>query len=208
MIKGFWAKKIGMTQVFSGNKVVPVTVVDTSSWFVTDVKNQERDGYYAVQVGRVRKRYEGLEFSSEWLKKKKDFFTIIREIRSEVPVENVQVGQLADFESNFSEGAFVDVRGITKGCGFAGVFKKHGFTGGPSSHGDKMGRRTGSLSFMRREGRVIKGKGMPGHMGSVQRAAEGLEIVKIQSDSRVVLVKGSVPGKAGSFVFVCDRVKG
>jgi len=208
MIKGFWAKKIGMTQVFSGNKVVPVTVIDTSSWFVTDVKTEKRDGYNAVQVGRVRKRYEGQAFSSEWLKKKKMFFSTVREIRAKDSVENIQIGQVAQFDSNFAEGSFVDVRGITKGCGFAGVFKRHGFAGGPSSHGDTMGRRTGSLSFMRREGRVIKGKKMPGHMGAVQRAVEGLEIVKVQQDPHVVLVKGSIPGKAGSFVFVCDRVKG
>jgi len=208
MVKGFWGKKIGMTQVFSGNKVVPVTVIDTSSWFVTDIKTLEKDGYHAVRLGRLRKRYEGQAFSLEWLKKKKVFFLAVREIRSKDSIENVQVGQAADFDSKFLEGSFVDVRGITKGCGFAGVVRRHNYSGGPRSHGSTMGRRTGSIGFMCKTGRVIKGKGMPGHMGVKQRAMEGLEVIKVQTDPQVVLIKGSVPGKAGSLVFVCDRVKG
>lgn len=207
MVKGFWGKKIGMAQVFSGNNVVPVTVVDTSSWFVLDIKTEERDGYNAVKVGRVRKRYEGQPFSPEWLKKLKAFFQTVREIESRGAVENIVVGQDADFYERFVEGALVDVSGITKGMGFAGVVKRHNFAGGPESHGSMFHRRPGTISHLRSCGKVIKGKKMPGHMGAEKQTTLNLPIVKIAKDQKVVLIKGALPGKAGSVVFVRDGVK-
>ncbi len=101
-----------------------------------------------------------------------------------------------------AEGDTVDVFGITKGAGFQGVVKRHGFAGGRASHGATFGRFPGGLSFMRSRGRVIKGKRMPGHMGVDRRVMKNLEIIKIESEAHVVLVKGSVPGKSGSLVFV------
>ncbi|NBQ16835.1 50S ribosomal protein L3 [bacterium] len=207
MIKGFWGKKIGMTQVFSGNKAIPATVIDTACWFVTQVKTIETDGYSAVQVGRLRKRYERDSFDAQWLEKPKVYFGFVREIHADGIVEGVQKGQPANFSELFALGAAVDVRGITKGCGFQGVMKRHGFSGGGASHGSKTGRRPGSIGFIRTAGKVIKGKKMPGHMGVEQRVSENLEILKIEKDQNIVVVKGSVPGKAGSLVFVCNRVK-
>lgn len=202
MINSVWGKKIGMTQVFSGSNVVPVTVVDTAHWFVTAVKNQERDGYDAVQVGLVRKRYEGQSFSAQWLKKPKNHFMFLREIRLKNPVEGITVGQEADFEKYLAQGSLVDVVGTTKGHGFQGVMKRHGFAGGPASHGSMFHRRPGTMSFMRSRGRVIKGKRLPGHMGVDRCMAQHLEVVQVIPEKRLVLVKGSVPGKKGSLLYL------
>ncbi len=207
MAIGFWGRKVGMTQVFSGSKVVPVTVIDVSRWFVTAIKTEARDGYFAVQMSRVRKRFEDEAFSADWLKKMKDHFQTIKEVRCKVPVENVVVGQEVNFYENFQEGSLVDVAGTTKGCGFAGVVKRHRFRGGSNSHGDMMGRRPGSISFLCKCGKVVKGKRMAGHMGVTRRTMQNLEIIKIEKDPKIMLIKGCVPGKAGSVVFVQNGVK-
>lgn len=208
MVTGFWGKKIGMTQVFSGNIVVPVTVVDLSRWFVTAIKTEQRDGYNAVQVGLTRKRYEQDAFSPEWLKKTKKYFQFLREIRLKTPAaDTVKIGQEADFYEQFAEGAYLDVTGITKGAGFAGVFRRYNFSGGRGSHGSKLGRKPGSNGSLRARGKVIKGKKLPGHMGVIQQTMQQLELVRIMKDSKCVLVKGSVPGKAGSIVYLQQGVK-
>ncbi len=210
MVTGFWGKKIGMTQVFSekGNIVVPVTVIDLSRWFVTAIKTEQRDGYNAVQVGLTRKRYEQESFSVEWLKKTSKFFQYVREIRVQTAVaETVKIGQEADFAEQFAEGGFVDVTGITKGCGFAGVVARYNFRGGRGSHGSKLGSKPGSMGSLRARGKVIKGKKLPGHMGVAQRTMQRLEVVRIEKDSKYVLIKGSVPGKAGTIVYVQQGVK-
>lgn len=208
MVTGFWGKKIGMTQVFSGNIVVPVTVIDLSRWFVTGIKTEQRDGYNAIQVGLTRKRYEQESFSPEWLKKTNKYFQFVREIRLKTAVaETVKIGQEADFAEHFAEGSLVDVTGITKGCGFAGVLRRYNFSGGRASHGSKLGRKPGSNGFLRARGKVIKGKKLPGHMGVVQRTMQCLEVVRVEKDSKYVLVKGSVPGKSGSILYVQQGVK-
>jgi large subunit ribosomal protein L3 len=202
MIKGIWGKKIGMTQVFSENKVVPVTVIDTGNWFVTSLKNKNKDGYEAIQVGCVRKKYENESFSPEWLRNKKKYFLNVKEIRNDVPVENVTVGQSVDFAQTLEIGSAVDAFGTTIGRGFQGCVKRHGFAGGPASHGSMFKRRPGTMSFMRSRGRVIKGKRLPGHMGVAQCVVKNLEVVRVEPESKVVLVKGSMPGKSGSLVYL------
>jgi len=202
MIGGFWGKKIGMTQLFSGNKVVPATVIDVSAWYVTDIKTHERDGYNAVQVGKVKKRHETEQFSPAWLKDKRAYFSLVREIRVSQPVENIEIGSFADFYSLFNEGDLVSVTGVTKGCGFAGVVRRHNFAGGRGSHGCMMGNRPGSIGNLTKSGRVLKGKKLPGHMGVDKRTMQNLEVVKVLKEQNAFVVKGSVPGKAGSFVFV------
>ncbi|MCL4361146.1 50S ribosomal protein L3 [Candidatus Dependentiae bacterium] len=201
MVNGLWGKKIGMTQVFNENRVIPVTAIDINNWYVTQVKTKEKDGYSAVQIGCVKDRYVGQEFSLDWVKKPKQYFSTVREVRSsdDTPV-TVTVGQPADFVSMFALGDMVDVWGVTIGRGFAGGMKRHGFSGGKASHGSKLGRAPGSLSFMRSQGRVIKGKRMPGHMGTANKAIKNLQVVKVEPG--LVLVKGSIPGKSGSMVFI------
>ena len=202
MVGGFWGKKLGMTQLFSDNKVVPVTVIDVSSWFVTDVKTKERDGYCAVQVGRVRKRFEQETFAPAWLKDKKKFFLFVREIPVQQVADDITIGSQANFYNLFAEGEVINVTGVTKGCGFAGVVRRHGYAGGRASHGSMMGNRPGSIGFIGKSGKVIKGKDLPGHMGVDKVTMRNLQMVKILEDQRAVAVRGSVPGKAGSLVFV------
>jgi large subunit ribosomal protein L3 len=202
MMKGLWGKKIGMTQVFSDEqKVVPVTVIDLADWYITQVKTKENDGYSAVKVGNVKSKYAGQPFSSEWLREPRKYFSAFKEIPLQEESTEFIVGQLADI-AIIAKGDNVDVFGITKGAGFQGVVKRHGFAGGRASHGATFGRYPGGLSFMRSRGRVIKGKRMPGHMGTEQRVMKNLEVIKIEPDARVVLVKGSIPGKSGSLVYV------
>lgn len=201
MAKSIVGKKIGMTQIFSDkDKVVPVTAIDCSNWIITDIKNQERDGYDAVQVGSLRKKYIDKDFSNSWLKSKKKYFTVMREVDTYAP--DLAVGQQVDFSNVFAIGDLVDVIGTTRGFGFQGVVKRHGFTGGKASHGPRFGRIPGSIGFMRSKGRVIKGKKLPGHLGNVQRIMKKLEIIKIEPEAKVVFVKGSVPGSSGSLIFM------
>ncbi|MFC1842792.1 50S ribosomal protein L3 [Candidatus Dependentiae bacterium] len=202
MITGLWGKKIGMTQVFSKeNEVVPVTAVDVSGWVVTNLRTKERDGYSAVQVGRVKDRYADKKFDINWLKKPKNYFSFVREIKLAEEKPFV-VGKPVDFESILSEGDLVDVFGMTKGCGFAGVVRRYNFAGPPGSHGSTMGKKPGSLGGACSQGKVAKGKKLPGHMGNRKRAAKNLEVVQVKQEAEVVLVKGSVPGKSGSLVFL------
>ena len=203
MVNGLWGKKIGMTQVFSDdNKVVPVTVIDISNWYITQIKTKEKDGYTAVQIGRVKDRFAKESFSNSWLSDPQKYFSSFKEVPVDEEAAGVEVGQAADAAQFVAEGDMVDVFGITKGAGFQGVVKRHGFAGGGASHGSTFGRRPGSLSFMRTRGRVVKGKAMPGHMGVQRRVMKNLEVVKVEPDARVLVVKGSVPGKSGSLVFV------
>ena len=126
----------------------------------------------------------------------------MREIRVDELPKNIKIGKEVDFYDQLEPGKTVDVFGITKGRGFAGVMKRHGFAGPPASHGATMGRKTGSIGHMAACGRVMKGKKMPGHMGVKKRVMKNLEIIEIKKDGPVVLVKGSVPGYAGSLVFI------
>lgn len=202
----FWGKKIGMTQAFQGNKVVPVTAIDLSQWLVTNIKTVERDGYNAVQVGMVKNRFNQDSFKSEWLTEAKKYFYHLREIAFDGDIASLQVGQPIGFSELINLGEFVDVVGQTIGRGFAGVVKRHNFNGAPGSHGSNMGKRPGSSSSYRSQGRIIKGKKFPGHMGTDMQVMKNLEVVSVNKDANVVLVKGSVPGKAGSLLCIRKSV--
>jgi len=202
MVTGFWGKKIGMTQVFVEGKVIPVTLIDAGNWFITNIRTKDRDGYNAIQVGYLKDRYIGESFSVDWLRNLKKYFSFVREVKVEGDMPELSLGQPADAFTFFQQGDKVDVSGMTKGCGFAGVVRRHRFAGPPGSHGSNMGNKPGSLSFMRRQGRIIKGKRMPGHMGDVWRMMRNLQVVRVEPEAGVVLVKGAVPGKAGSFLRV------
>lgn len=202
MVIGLWGRKVGMTQLFADGKVVPVTVIDVANWIVTQIKTVDRDGYEAVQIGHVKKAYSDKTFSADWLTRPKEYFSALREVRLKDSTENVVVGTRLTCNDFVVVGDNVDVSGITKGCGFAGVVKRHRFAGSSATHGSTMGKRPGSLSFMRAHGRVIKGKKLPGHMGVQQRTAKNLQVVRIEQAEDLLVVRGSVPGKAGSMVFV------
>ena len=202
MIKGLWGKKIGMTQIFANNKVVPVTAIDLSNWVVTTIRTQMRDGYDAVQMGCLRNRYAPEQFSAAWVKSPNKYFSVFKEVQFTGSPEALEIGKAIDWKQVLSEGQSIDVSGITKGCGFAGGMKRHGFHGGPKSHGSNFKRIPGSVSFMRSQGRVIKGKRMAGRMCGQSRMMKNLSVVKVMPENPMILVAGSVPGKAGSLVFV------
>lgn len=202
MATRLWGKKVGMTQVFSNNKVVPVTAIDIGNWLVTNIKTSERDGYNAVQVGLLKDRHVGAAFNAEWLTDSKKYFYYLREISFEGDTTALQIGQPIAFNELVNEGEAVDVVGTTIGRGFAGVVKRHDFNGPPGSHGSNMGKRPGSSSSYRSQGRIIKGKKFPGHMGVDTQAMRNLEVVSINKEANVVLVKGSVPGKIGSLLCI------
>jgi len=206
MASGFWGKKIGMTQFFKGDKAVPATAIDPSNWVVTQIKTDDKDGYQAVQVGYVKDRHQAdfsKEKTSEWLKSAKRYFAFLKEIK--VAGEGLEVGDSFNWASLVQDGSYVDVFGRSIGKGYAGGMKRHGFKGGRGSHGDKLGRKPGSMGFMRKQGRVIKGKKLPGHAGYLNTCVKSLEILKFDPVANVVLVKGAVPGKSGSLLFVRNQ---
>lgn len=205
MMKSLWGHKVGMTQVFTDSKVVPVTVVNTAGWFILQIKTNEKDGYAALQVGYPRNRYQGKDFDSQWLKNKKKFFMHVKEVVVQAITEDMTIGSAVQTSTIIQSDDKVDVTGTTKGAGFAGVVRRHNYAGGPKSHGSKFGRKPGSLGFMCATGKVIKGKGLPGHMGNVTRTVQNLEIVQVREEDNLVLIKGSMAGKPGSLVHIKKR---
>jgi large subunit ribosomal protein L3 len=204
MIKGLWGKKVGMTQLFIENNVVPVTVINVAGWYVLQVKTEAADGYDAIQVGCLRKRYEQQGFKKEFLKQKKKHFLYVREVAIDKN-ESLEIGQSMSLSDVLEKKQHVDVVGTSKGAGFAGVMRRHDFSGGPASHGSTFHRAPGSLSNLCSEGKVPKGKAMPGHMGVDRVTTQNLEVVGLDQEKHIVLVKGAVAGKPGSFVFMRKR---
>lgn len=204
MLSGVLGKKLGMTQVFNAEgKVVPVTVVDVGTWYVTQVKTPEKDGYSALQVGLPRKRYQNKSFSPEWLKKKSDYFLHIKEVSAAEQTHTFAVGQKITLDDvALQEGESVAVTGVSRGIGFQGVVKRWGFSGGPKTHGSKLHRKPGSSGFLRRQGEIMKGKKFPGHKGAETVTVKGLDIVKIDKETGCVFIKGALPGSKESLVVI------
>lgn len=202
MITGIWGRKIGMTQIFANDKVVPVTAINIADWYVTNIKTIERDGYNALQVGSVKDRYKDEKYSTDWVKSPNRYFSFIREIPLKKETTDFAVGKRIDFSQLVELGELVDVRSKTIGKSFAGVVKRHNFGGPPGSHGSTMGNRPGSIGSLVKSGHVVKGKKLPGHMGCDNQMMRNLEIVMVEAATKTLLVKGSIPGKAGSLVFV------
>lgn len=206
-MKGILGRKIGMTQVFTTEgKLIPVTVVEVEPNVVTQIKTKENDGYEAIQLGFDTKREKLATKASVGHTNKanttpKRFF---REIRG-VEVNNYSLGQELSVDI-FTAGEIVDVTGTTKGKGFQGVIKRHNQSRGPMGHGSHYHRRPGSMGTMRPM-RVFKGKKLPGHMGRLTVTIQNLEVVAVDTDKNVILVKGSIPGAKGSIVKIKDAVK-
>lgn len=188
-------RKIGMTNVFSAEgKLVPVTVLQVGPCVITQVKNMETDGYTALQLGYDEKPIEKLNKPvAGHLKKAGDKgFKVLREFRSD-NVEEMKAGMTVGIDI-FSVGDVVNVSGISKGRGFQGTIKRHGFSRGPETHGCRNHRAPGSIGNSAWPGKVIKGKKMPGHMGVDKKTMKNLTIVDIRHDENLLLVKGPVPG--------------
>ena len=208
MKKAIIGKKVGMTQIFDETgKVIPVTVIEAGPCTVAQVKTVETDGYDAVQLGfgevkdkHINKPEKG-HFAKAGLEAKKH----LREFRLE-SVEGVKVGDEVKADV-FEAGEKVDVQGISKGKGFQGVIKRHGQHRGPMGHGSMYHRRPGSMGSTSTPGRVFKGKRLPGHMGANTITIQNLEVVSVDLDKNVILVKGSVPGANGAILKIKQSVK-
>ena len=206
-MKGILGKKIGMTQVFTkSGKLVPVTVVEIEPNVVTQIKTMEKDGYEAIQLASFTTKEKSLNKPKMGHLKKAgaEPKRFLREIRG-VNISDYTLGQRVD-ASIFQEGEMVDVSGISKGKGFQGVIKRHNQTRGPMGHGSQYHRGVGSMGTLLPM-HVLKGKKLPGHMGHVLTTVQNLEIVKIDLENNVMLIKGNVPGPKNALVIVKTAVK-
>ena len=208
MKKAILATKVGMTQIFNENgALVPVTVLQAGPCVVTQVKTAENDGYKAVQVGFVDKREKLVNKPQRghFDKAGVSYKRYVREFKFENAEEySVKDEIKADI---FAAGDKIDATAISKGKGFQGAIKRFGQHRGPMAHGSKFHRHQGSNGSATTPGRVFKGKGMPGHMGSKQITVQNLEVVKVDVDNNLILVKGAVPGPKKSLVTIKETVK-
>lgn len=208
MEKAILGTKIGMTQIFDEDgKVIPVTVVQSGPCVVTQKKTMETDGYEAVQVGygEVREKSLNKPQKGHFEKANTAAKKHLREFRlDDCSAYNVGDEIKADI---FAAGDKIDVTGISKGHGFAGPMKRWGMHRGPMSHGSKSHRVSGSMGMCSYPGRVMKGKKLPGHMGVVKVTVQNLEVVKVDAEQNLILVKGAVPGNKGGLVTIRNSVK-
>lgn len=206
MSLGLVGRKVGMTRVFTDDgDTIPVTVVDVSNNRVTQIKSAEKEGYAAVQVtfgkrraSRVRKPAAG-----HFAKAGVEAGHTLKEFRvAPADLANLKLGGVIGTDI-FQIGQKVDVRGVSKGKGFAGVIKRHNFSSNRASHGNSVSHnKPGSISMAQDPGRVFPGKKMPGHLGDVQRTVHNLEIVRIDASRQLLLIRGAVPGSRGGDILV------
>ena len=208
MKKAILAKKIGMTQIFDeANNLIPVTVLEAGPCTVVQKKTVENDGYEAIQVGFIDAKEKQLikpekgHFAKAGVTAKKH----LKEFRLD-DISAYEVGSEIKVDV-FAAGDKIDVVGISKGKGYQGAIKKYGQSRGPMGHGSKSHRVAGSMGAATSPGRVMKGKGLPSHMGSVQITVQNLEVVRVDADKNLILVKGAVPGSKGTIITIKDSVK-
>ena len=208
MKKGLIGKKIGMTQIFDekGN-VIPVTVIEAGPCVVAQIKTEDNDGYNAVQLGfgDVKDKHITKPEKGHFAKAKLTAKKHLREFKLD-SIEGIKVGDELKADV-FEAGEKVDVQGTSKGKGFQGVIKRHGQHRGPMGHGSMYHRRPGSMGATSTPGRVFKGKKLPGHMGSVTVTVQNLDVVRVDMDKNVLLIKGSVPGAKGAILKIKSAVK-
>lgn len=207
-MKGIIAKKIAMTQIFSEDgKIIPVTILEAGPCTVTQIKNVDKEGYDAIQLGfgEVREKKLNKPRRGHFESKDVEPRRHLAEIRVEDP-SAYQLGQ--EITANvFSKGDRVDITGRSKGKGFAGVIKRHNFAGGPGSHGAHFHRAPGAIGACATPSRVFKGVRMPGRMGGERTTTLNLEVVDIKPERNLLLVRGGVPGPDGGLLLVKESVK-
>jgi large subunit ribosomal protein L3 len=203
---GLIGRKVGMTQIFGEKgEVVPVTVIEAGPCTVTEVRTDSRDGYSAVQLGfgtNKEKRFSR-PVLGQFTKRNLPPSRTLKEFRVDDPAPYT-VGQSLNV-SVFEKGQHVDVQGVTKGRGFAGVVKRHKFSAGHASHGPTAGKQPGSIGASAFPSRVIKGKRLPGRMGGVNLTIKNLQVVSVDPEQNVLLVLGAVPGPANGLLYVKRR---
>lgn len=202
-------KKLGMTQVYdSANRVVPVTVVQAGPCPVLQVKTVAVDGYDAIQIGFDSQKDKNASKAALSHAKKAGVDAaprVIREVRLDAASDR-KAGDVLDV-TGFEVGKMVDIIGVTKGKGFAGVVKRFRTAGGPASHGSMFHRRIGSIGQRQWPGHTFKNQKMPGHMGSKQRTVQNLEVVRVDAERNILLIRGSVPGANGDTVMIRSAIK-
>ncbi len=206
-MKGILGKKIGMTQVFAKDgKLIPVTVVSVEPNIVMQIKTRETDGYEAIQLGFATKKEKHSTKAEMGHAKKANAAPkrFLKEIKG-VEVSNYELGQEIKCDV-FEAGEIVDVTGTSKGKGFQGVIKRYNQSRGPMGHGSQYHRGVGSMGTLRPM-RVFKGKKLPGHMGNETVTIQNLEVVAIDLDENVILIKGNIPGPKNSFVVIKSSIK-
>ncbi len=216
MAIGLIGRKAGMTRIFGDDgQSIPVTVIEVQPNRVTQAKTEERDGYRALQVtmGRRRKSRVTQPAAGHFAKAGVEPGTVLREFRLDGAGEGAGEGEdLTDGSelnvSFFEVGQKVDVRGVTKGRGFTGTIRRHHFRGQDSTHGNSLSHRApGSIGQCQTPGRVVKGKKMAGQMGNVNRCQQNLEVIRVDADRNLLLIRGGVPGPAGGRLVVVPSVK-
>ena len=208
MKKAILTTKVGMTQVFSEDGVLtPVTVLQAGPCVVTQVKTVENDGYSAVQVGfgDIREKLVNKPKKGHFAKAGVTAKRFLKEFRLE-DAESYTLGQEIKADV-FAAGDKVDATAKSKGKGFQGAIKRHGQSRGPMAHGSKYHRHAGSNGSATTPGRVFKGKHMPGHMGAVRVTVQNIEVVSVDAEKNLILVKGAVPGPKKSLVMLKESVK-
>ena len=206
MSLGLVGRKVGMTRVFTDEgDSIPVTVVDVSNNRVTQIKSAESDGYLAVQVafGNRRANRVNKAAAGHFAKAGVEAGRLLHEFRITADqAANLKAGGVVGVDI-FQIGQKVDVRGVSHGKGFAGVIKRHHFSSNRASHGNSVSHnKPGSISMAQDPGRVFPGKKMPGHLGAVKRTAQNLEIVRIDAERQLLLIRGAVPGSRGGDLMV------
>jgi large subunit ribosomal protein L3 len=202
MIKGILGKKLGMSQIFNENgEIVPVTLIQAGPCFVIQKKVKDSDGYDAIQLGFDPKKERRVNSPMKGHQNKagKGYFYHLKEMGCD-DLASIEVGQEIKVSDIFEKGEKIKITGTSKGKGFAGVVRRHGFGGLPASHGSLIHRATGSIGCSADPSRVIKGKRMPGQMGNKKVTTKGLEVVDIIADDNLIAIKGSVPGAKGQVV--------
>lgn len=204
---GILGKKIGMTRVYDEmGRAIPVSVVQAGPCKVLQVKSEATDGYNAIQVGFENKKASRLTkpAAGHFAKSDSEGFYFVREFRVVDPAE-YNVGDEVSMDKVFAIGDLVDVQGTSKGKGFQGVMKRHGFAGGGAGHGSKFHRAPGSIGCSAYPGRVVKGKKMPGRMGNDTVLKKNVTVIDVRADENVVLLKGSVPGAKNGLLKIFSK---
>ncbi len=208
MKKGIYGKKLGMTQIFDTNGlVIPVTVVEVEPSLILRKKTVETDGYNAIVLatGEVKEKQMNKPDKGQFDKVKLAYKKYVRELRLD-DIEPYNVGDELKADI-FEAGELVDVQGISKGKGFQGVIKRHGQHIGPKGHGSMYHRRPGSMGPTSSPGRVFPGKKLPGHTGKDTVTVQNLQVVKVDMDKNVILIKGSIPGYKNSLVRIKETAR-
>lgn len=209
MEKCILGEKIGMTQIFNEDgTIIPVTAIKAGPCTVIQNKTEEKDGYNAIKVGFTDKKETRMNKPDLGQFKKANVSAkrYVREFRLN-DSEKYQVGQEIKASDMFKPGDRVDITGVSKGKGFQGAVKRWGQARGPMGHGSMYHRRPGSMGAGSNPSRVFKGKKLPGHMGAVRVTVQNLDVVRIDDQNNIMLVKGAVPGPKGGLLIIKDTVK-